>query len=322
MSGETSKKIGDLGEDFAENFLNLLGWEQLGDWGKDIACCFTDKHKSNKPGKHGLDGVYRYKDPYTLQHKVMIIEAKALSWGIGSGTDRKPRPVSSIEKELKKFVEALQAKVVCASRSKEFRDTYGVTSDSEICGLICYYVHDGYFNTEVMNDVLMQVSVKRDLFDTKVFLMMNDKIQRVSSIVSHLKLTSYGNNIPKDNFAFCNFNFEDRNASVSWSPVITLEHIFSNFLVSIISHENFSRHNIFYSGTLDNEGVKRFLGALDRFQVNKLINLYFSPCAVDKPLENIHALKQYFQNSVITYGSESYEIKIDTMKLQELSFNI
>jgi hypothetical protein len=81
MPGETSKRIGDLGEELKDDFLDKLGWEFVrGSFDIDYE---TDKvltKKGDPKKKHGIDGVYKYYDHYLRKTVYVIISAKAISW--------------------------------------------------------------------------------------------------------------------------------------------------------------------------------------------------------------------------------------------------
>lgn len=67
IMGEKSKRIGEIGEDIAQNFLNLLGWTELRT-GIDMPCLKPQKHanpesKSGKRNAHGLDVLFSYASP-------------------------------------------------------------------------------------------------------------------------------------------------------------------------------------------------------------------------------------------------------------------
>lgn len=62
--GEKSKRIGEIGENIAQNFLHLLGWTELRK-GIDMPCLKPQKHghpisKSGRRDTHGLDVLFSY----------------------------------------------------------------------------------------------------------------------------------------------------------------------------------------------------------------------------------------------------------------------
>jgi len=57
--GEFSKRIGDVGEDIAVDFLALVGWHQpVRNF--DIPSIDPEKHEKDS---HGIDGYFHYKSP-------------------------------------------------------------------------------------------------------------------------------------------------------------------------------------------------------------------------------------------------------------------
>lgn len=65
--GEKSKKIGEIGENIAENFFSLIGWHDLPDR-QTIPCVKPAKHarpesKKGKRETHGIDFLHSYKSP-------------------------------------------------------------------------------------------------------------------------------------------------------------------------------------------------------------------------------------------------------------------
>jgi len=65
--GEKSKKIGEIGENIAENFFSLIGWHELPET-QTLPCVKPTKHarQESKKGKretHGIDFLHCYKSP-------------------------------------------------------------------------------------------------------------------------------------------------------------------------------------------------------------------------------------------------------------------
>lgn len=109
MSGEASKKSGELGETLAKEFLQLIGWSNSLT-AITIPCALSEKHRTKS---HGDDRLFVYDSPFSQDETVVVhVSVKHKSGGYGKGSQ-------SLRTELKSHLTELNSIVACAKLSPE-----------------------------------------------------------------------------------------------------------------------------------------------------------------------------------------------------------
>jgi len=111
VSGEKSKKSGELGEALANEFLRLIGWNQTLN-PINISCALPDKHGTQS---HGDDGLFIYNSPFLEGvTDVVHVSVKHKTNGYSKGAQ-------GIRTELKAHLTELNSIVACAQLSPEVK---------------------------------------------------------------------------------------------------------------------------------------------------------------------------------------------------------
>lgn len=109
MSGEASKRSGELGEELAKEFLRLIGWGNSLS-AITIPCALPEKHHTKS---HGDDQLFIYNSPFTQDETVVVhVSVKHKSGGYGKGAQ-------GLRTELKSHLTELNTIVACAQLSPE-----------------------------------------------------------------------------------------------------------------------------------------------------------------------------------------------------------
>lgn len=313
MAGETTRRIGDFGEDFFSEFFSSFSWTQLGDSGVDFECVLN-QHKTPKgrdKKTHGLDAVYCYENPFnTDDAEVFVVEGKNVLWGISSGDSREVKLDNAIEKELSKYLRELQEKLACAIASASFKELFGLKEKSfNLRGLIFYYVRDEFFSNETYERVLKEISVPSDVVDTSIYVITNDRINPLGTMFNHLKKKS---NDGERTIEYMIPRFERKTYTSPWSISIPIEVLFSKVIITRVHEESeVYKHYIFYFGEYTQESMKRLLAVLERFNVFALPNLKICPLGVTDAIKQSIPFKQYFANNKLQSGKVEAEISVE-----------
>jgi len=306
MAGETSKYIGELGEDFAKSFVSNFGWTQLGDWNANFPC--EDKDHKTESGKrekaeHGIDGVYGYEDPLTGDYKVVVVEAKAISWQ-KSSEDTEIKSASALGKQLDEFVNTLFEKLSCAIRSQKFREQYGLQNRSfKIDGLLVYYAKD-QFDTSIMKDIRGKVTLPSSLIKSNIFLLANNELTDLNNIFSETERRSLELKTSTST-EFSYPSFDRKKSKVPWKSILSLEKIFSLFVLARYAKSPGQyEYDIFYRGSYSNEAIKRFCASLGRFQIYQNNPVTMIPVTAQDAVEDRHSISYIKDNQLIIEETE------------------
>lgn len=303
--GERSKHIGELGEEFGRRFLEKLGWIKLGDWNDDIPCESTEhKNLREKTKKtHGIDGVYCYTNPYTLQLDVILIEAKALSWNSGA----KSKAVSTIGTQLNGFVEAVSDKAACALRSSDFKSKFDLSTNwGDLKVALIYYGHDGYRSSS-MPEVRAKVSMKNGSEQTPVFLIDNDVLQRAMTALNFL--SPEGARTVEEKPEFFNPELVTKSSKAFWTTHLPIEYLYSSFFVARFASEP-SKGIVFYQGTYSQESIRRLFAGLGKFQILATDSLVFVPLNANPASDDRHALESLINNGVLETADRKQSLEL------------
>jgi hypothetical protein len=320
--GETSKKIGDLGEKLVESVLKKFGWNELVSPNFDFGC-ISPSHKTESGEKekkfHGIDFVHSYNDPYNNRQQVLLIDSKAVGWLKPSKTSQNARKTAkSLASDLQKYLETIDQKIFCASLDSTFSKSAGLSGAFDTIGIIAYYVHDSPFDELFMQEILDEVKLEN--LKSRIFILTNSQLDLIYSLDK--LLAQY-----KD-FSFCYLKSERREPQTSELKVLSLETIFSDFFVIKAIKQGGSdeiENLVFYKGVYDTESIKSFASALARYQVPLLDHLFLYPVGIGNTLDNQHGIQQYFKDKELVFYSlpdKSINAQVRTFDLINVKFTI
>lgn len=109
MSGEASKRSGEIGEELAQKLLNLIGWGQSLSAIK-IPCAFQEKHETTS---HGDDKLFIYNNPF-IEGTTDVVHVS-----VKHKTDGYKKTAQGIRNELKNHLTELNNIVKCAGFSPD-----------------------------------------------------------------------------------------------------------------------------------------------------------------------------------------------------------
>ena len=305
--GETSKTIGELGEEFQNQFLELVRWEFVKgafdiEYETDILKTSGGKAKKT----HGIDGVCKYEDPYVNREIYVIVSTKSIAWK-KTNTSEERKTVGAIAKKIQEWTDELNSKVAIARRASDFKSKIGVDEGAvfDVVGLLFYFVHDELFKDEVYREVLEKSAVTRsDLVET-VYVLSNREITRANTVINHLHSKR---KISSDSIEY-NYPSTDLFPSKKyWCDYLTLPHYFSMFWYMRISNESY----VAYFGDLDQQSIDYFMASLAHFQVFRETKV--SILIYKKQSLNDADIKSMFHNREVEFGEV-----LSTLEVSELS---
>lgn len=265
---ENESQDGDRWTEEASELLDRLGWVKIADSNIDIEG--SDGHS------HGIDALFIYPDGSTHSDQGVFLEAKHYATS------------SFWPKKLQDWVSVLDGKIRMLRRSEEFYEEFPQVGDAVFQnGLLVIWFHDlenyNAFKSR-FDESLRTVRTPRSRSGstTRLFVLANDDILRLCSLVSKVKdlndsLESHGDS--KLKFVYP--------SSLSGNPaqelpVLNLEYIFSKFIVARSEEMDGRRpktvYSVFYFGELDYQSFKRLKEALSDFNVLQSytdLNIYY-----------------------------------------------
>lgn len=323
MAGETSKRIGELGEELSTFFASTLGWTQLGRANLDIACQ-NSKHKSKAGGEkrqHGIDSIYMYSEPYGKPlDRVFQVEAKAITW---ADADGKPKTLSNKRSQLQGYLGELSEKINCARRSKEFREIYGLEGRSfALSGLIVFYIRDGFSESEFYS-ICKEASIPQSTDDLTIGVISNTTLDYFHTVFDDLEREALRLKGGEIRIEFHYPEFEGKKSRAPWLPFVTMDLLFSKFFVARVTSGETQKHFVYYLGSYSNDAIRALCAALGRFQILSLPGLTVVPLSLRDPISETSGLSQYLKksNQLIVDGKEiSVDLRAVTMRPLTLSY--
>lgn len=188
MSGEASKKSGEIGEKLAKEFLKLIGWNPSIST-INIPCVKESEHKQKS---HGDDGLYVYNSPFTDgTTEIVHVSVKHKANGYPKGTQ-------GLRTELKKHLIELNKIIACAKLSKDVSRIIDAhqSKPKRIHRGLLVWVHsdestlDRDIRTEISD---MQLS---DEYTTPIFLVDSGRLSFIFNAIRHCQ------NVKLDSFDF------------------------------------------------------------------------------------------------------------------------
>lgn len=133
MAGET-QNISEMAELLSERLFKWFKWDIVGATNENFQCVKQEQHNS-KTGKHPVDVVFSYQDPYL--NRTIYLNTDLKSYVKGSITAH----------SMRKALVSLAHTIDCAEGSKEWKERYLYKSgSSEVRGMLFVYNHDGDFD--------------------------------------------------------------------------------------------------------------------------------------------------------------------------------
>lgn len=178
--GEWSKKIGEYGENVAERFFSIIGWNDLSK-GFDIPC-LNENHKNsegNKRQTHGVDFAYSYMSPLVSgQLNSVLISAKYK-------TSKYP---NSPTQKFKEYVNDLVIALECYDNSEMKTNTISGFQSSSINDIgILIWLNN---NPDSDDDLISSVSNTR-ILDThtnkSIFILDNRRVIFILEVMKYVK---------------------------------------------------------------------------------------------------------------------------------------
>ena len=241
---------GDLWNDEAAKLLKALGWEQIGDANVDVV---TEEGK-----KRGIDRIFTFPD-YRRNNRMLqtvFVEAKCYN-------------SNNLQlKALQDWVTTLNKKLTKTRNSNKFLESYPMLTDTVIrCGLIVVWFSNAeefssYKSqfTEYLKSIRVpgpsRVSQKEANF---LYILSNGDILRLASLISVRK------EFNRDNDTVLKFYYppsENFKSAVDRGEVLTLDYMFSKFILAEAVIKDIEHKIVFYFGELSYNAFKRLYSFL------------------------------------------------------------
>lgn len=242
--GEWSKKIGEYGENVAEKFFSVIGWNDMHK-GVSIPCMKTNGEHLNDEGNpsetHGIDNLFSYNSPLVDGHinNVLIsVKYKTVKYP------------NSPTKLFKGFMEDLINQMECFEYSNK--------KDSLVAGIQCNVINDiGVLfwlnNKKDSNDDLISVisSARIDYSgDKTIYIMDNKRVAFILDVMKFIKTKAI-----EYDYAFYypstgqNINPIIRDSS---GKILPVEYLNSSIIPIKLQNTANSRENCLFIAVLDN----------------------------------------------------------------------
>lgn len=188
MSGEKSKKSGEIGETLATNFLNKIGWKHL--IHNISISCNTPSHinmHGNKRQSHGEDQIYIYNNPFHDDRTDFVhISNKNIS-----GCYPKE---GTLRTQFKNHIKELHQTIECAKHDNALRDiavSYRAKKYRYHAGLLIWLHND---HQEIEKSIINELAPSRlDLdSDFPFYLVDNGRATFLLKVVDDLRKRSVG----------------------------------------------------------------------------------------------------------------------------------
>ncbi len=245
--GEDSLYKGELWTQQAITLLNLFSWDKIGDSGMDI-----EGYDNNK---YGVDCLYSLKNPAKDIPESLIIEAKCYS------------TTSLSQTKLQSWVDRLNVKISTLRGSKELFERHSIfeeISDLKIGIIFIWFSNtDDYksfhssFLTMIKKITVSAKPLKSSIFN-KIYIIDNNLISKLCSI--HMVIKDFSG------FKFYYPPPFINNRAVQRTSVLSLEYIYSKFILGQAKNESGTETNIvFYFGELNIQSFKLLRSVLMSF---------------------------------------------------------
>lgn len=222
---------GDEWNNQAIKLLNHLNWKMIGDSGMDL--------EGSENRKHGVDCLYLFDDPSKNIPESVILEAKCYT-------------TTSLSKtKLQEWVNVLNKKINELKGSEAIFKKFPILKEASNIktGLIFIWFSDTEQYKSFRNKFLTMLSEletsPRNSKNTaihKIYIIDNYLISRICSLISIVS--------SMNNFSFYYPSDFIKEKPVKRTPVLTINYMFSKFILGQENVDNIRRNIVFYFGKL------------------------------------------------------------------------
>jgi hypothetical protein len=252
--GEWSKKVGEVGEQVAGDFLRLIGWG-ASQVGIQLLCLKTERHgaSGHERRTHGIDYLFTYKSPLVDQVLVNLVISVKYS------ADPYPRnPTNKFKEHLTDLAQTLECFKNSIARRELIKGVKGVTKAQDI-GVLIWINNDKRGEQDVIRQVQRAVlpdSIGLEiayLVDNRRAQFIFDSIRYARKLTNEGEVTFFAPDTGKNLDAF---------ARVRHCQVLPVEYVNSAVLALGLVDKGSTRRSLMLS-TLEpfsEAGLKRLMG--------------------------------------------------------------
>jgi len=250
MPGEKSKRIGEIGESTAFDFLNLIGWSNVIK-NFDIDCVNKEKHNS-KMGTHGIDGYFHYESPMisnTLENILISVKFSSKEYE------------NSIVLPFKKDFKALTSAIECFKNSSIRNQTNNSYSNIDAVfdrGVLFKINNVDDSESNIINK-LINIEVPTDNKHDGVILIDNHRINFLSNCISYVK-TRYDKDDDEVRFFYFNTGLNNNNESIRKGTILPYQYLSSDIIPFRVQNKNEVIFILCYKGAFSEEGFLKLVG--------------------------------------------------------------
>lgn len=238
---ESSPQIGAKLEEYCcKNFPNYFGWKLLGS-NLEIKCNRKTSHKNdrNSPKQtHGIDLLFGYFNPMAQRKEAIIIECKHRQWS------------SFTTNNLNQWILELNNTIDCASNNEDLHshlDDYIL-----IGGLIVYKSTDNLYEH---NKAIAQIGNTQSLLRKSSLLVTIATDYQLGKWKAFYESITHHHNIGAKSSKFDGVKYlypSINNSKLETSNSLTLQYIFSDFIISVYTHHKEDNDNNLLIGETKN----------------------------------------------------------------------
>ncbi len=255
---------GDAWNNEASKLLSLFNWKQIGDANVDVV--------NSEGKKQGIDRMYKYSDIRKSKSldQAVFVEAKCY------------KTTSFKISQLKDWILTLSNKISKSKKSEKFLKTY---PDFENCsiksGLIVLWFSDTEeyhsIRSKLKSDMrnLIIPSGKLEDNQTRIFILDNYDILRLASLAETVEQYKLKNKT-EIRYYYPSIDYFVESAASS-SDILTLEYMFSQFVLASAKCEGRETYIVFYFGDLSTQSFRRLRSALQKhgyIHIEKPLRIY------------------------------------------------
>lgn len=297
--GEHSKKIGEIGENIAENFFRLLGWTPISQ--QSLACQKSGKHaiQNSKTGErktHGIDFLFSYLSPLessTVEHVIISVKHTEKAYA------------SSPKSKFKEYIYELAKTLECYKYSEmknEQQQSFDRATKSRDTGVLFWLSS----NDSTYKDVVSRVSNIQldDEFEfNTIQLIDNERISFLYDVLMYLR----GKFNPENIYYYypeTALNYGDINISRS-GKIFPVEFLTYPLIPFIIKAKTDEEQDIFcfaYNDKFNKDTLKKLISAAREYTgdiSSKYLFLFDNNPSINE-LSEINKIKSQLNNETIS----------------------
>jgi len=222
--GEYSKRIGEIGEQIVNDFLILIGWNNI-QRNFDIPSVNPDKHGKNS---HGIDGYFHYKSPVisnTLEN--ILISSKF------SNEKYKNDPVKTFKEYYTDLAIAIESFKKSELRNKTMNHHNAIDTAFDR-GLLFWLNNDSEDNADLLLK-LQRIEIPKGFNHDGIILMDNKRVEFLYDAITYVRFKNPDASVE---FSYYNTGLNSDDQQAKNGPLMPVQYLTSQVLPFRVQKSN------------------------------------------------------------------------------------